>query len=126
MGKSVKECHVIDHCRTYPISQKCEKDLSNCRPFVHAPCEALGVTLENFKRRGPEAIPFASLTSYIKSVEPSLKGILQSWKLPFEKRGTLPTLNKKYSIRAEVRWESWSNGENYFVGKILGPGAAIP
>ena len=121
LERPLRECQERDHCLSYPTGQKCSPDLSSCRPVVLGPCERYGITVENAKtiRRTPP--PSRVLIGTLFDRPAAVAKLFEQWRIPLESGGKtmIERLSKQRSIRAKVKWERWTNGENFSILDLL-------
>lgn len=121
IGKEFAHCAEAANCRMFPEEQTCEDydKLIGCKTQTRPTCLKLG--LKKPGKKNDRSPPLNTLQSTPASIPTSIAKKLRLWLGKDDFTGTkgLEQVSKKYSVKAKVRWEEWSNGENFEILEFL-------
>jgi hypothetical protein len=118
----LSKCQELANCWQFPVEQRCQENLSDCKTVVRKNCIPYGFTI-NDEKVVKDKPPYSLLNAHlsIKDIT-QLKTLLNKWKLsspPNGKKIIIEKLTQLYSTEAIVTWEHWGNGESYKINELI-------
>lgn len=121
IGKEFAHCTEAANCRIFPEEQICQDydKRIGCKTQTRPACLKLG--LKKSGKKSGLSPPLNTLQSTPPSIPASIAKKLRLWLGKEDFTGTkgLDQVSKKYSVKAKVRWENWTNGENFEILEFL-------
>lgn len=111
-------CKSLVDCKLVPNFQTCDNyaTASNCKDQVRPECKPFK---KNYSDKGRESLqpPHQLLESLPPTLPKKITGKIATF---FDDKNFVgskgfPKPTKKYSFKAQVKWERWSNGENFSI-----------
>jgi len=122
LDKEFAHCDTAANCRLFPEEQVCKGDSAkpDCKPQLRKSCAQFN--LKSAKGDKKKTLPPTQLLQVTPSyLPPKVATKVKTWLDNADFVGTkgLLQVSKKHSVKAKVKWEEWSNGENFQILEFL-------
>ena len=117
LNGSFKECQERDRCRQYPSAQKCDKDMSDCKPIVNPGCEPYVTSPEEADRSLRKTLPPFITASLSNLTREQVKALLKAAEITTQESSAISP-SEAHSLQVTLHFTEWTNGASVSITKI--------